>query len=109
MVSLQPPALESSLFLLLLVQPLAQLAGSGRSSNRSPGIPRLRRQPQPPPRTGASSAGWTPAAGSALSAPDSDWAEDSECGGGAGRGSGDRVPLHVTTASPTPEGGAAEL
>lgn len=65
MVSLQPrpllpPALESSLLLLLLVQPRAQLEGSGPSSNRRPRIPRL--QWRVPSRIDA--RGWLSAPGS---------------------------------------------
>lgn len=94
---LPPPALESSL--LLLVQPPAQLARSAPSSERaSPdlGSPEQRRVPSP---TGA--LGCLSARGSRQ-----------RRGGGpgvrerAGRGSGDPAPLHVTTPSPTPEGGA---
>lgn len=103
---LQPPALESSLLLLLLVQPLAQLAGSGWSSEQSPRTPPLRRRPQQPRRGGTSPARSAPSAGSELSPPDSYPEDDPECASRAGPGSRDRAPLHVTTPSPTPEGGA---
>jgi len=69
MVSPLPPALESSLLLLVLrrrVQPPAQLAGSGWSSEQGPRTPRRRRAQRP--RLG--DLGWFCA-----SAPDPDPAE----------------------------------